>query len=118
MTMPSKFSLRRRTFLRGIMAGGVAVAVPLPRLAGMMNGNGAAYADGAALPVRFGTWFFGNGIIPDRWVPKLTGAGEEWQLSEQLAPLLDVKPWLNVLTGFSIKIPNNSPHASMPCAAL
>ena len=35
----------------------------------MLNGNGTAYADGQALPVRFGTWFFGNGIIPDRWVP-------------------------------------------------
>jgi hypothetical protein len=113
-----RFSIPRRTLLRGVLAGGVAIGVPLPRLGGMLNGNGTAYADGAALPLRFGTWFFGNGIIPDRWVPKLAGAGDEWQLSEQLAPLTAVKPWLNVLTGFSIKIPNNSPHASMPCAAL
>ncbi len=113
-----RFQLPRRTLLRGMLAGGVAVAVPLPRLVGMLNGNGTAYADGTALPLRFGTWFFGNGIIPDRWVPKLAGAGAEWQLSEQLAPLLDVKPWLSVLTGFSIKMPNSAPHASMPCAAL
>ncbi len=101
-----------------MLAGGVAVSVPLPRLAGMLNGNGTAYAQGGALPIRFGTWFFGNGIIPERWVPSSTGEGEAWQLSEQLAPLAEVKPWLSVLSGFSIKVPNNAPHASHPCAAL
>lgn len=101
-----------------MLASGVAVAVPLPRLAGMLNGNGTAYAQGAPLPVRFGTWFFGNGIIPDRWVPSSTGQGDAWQLSEQLAPLADVKPWLSVVTGLGIKVPNYSPHASHPCAAL
>jgi hypothetical protein len=111
--------ISRRTVLRGLLAGGVAVSVPLPRLAGMLNGNGTAYAqEGTPLPVRFGTWFFGNGIIPDRWVPSSTGRGEAWQLSEQLAPLAEVKPWLSLLTGLSIKVPNNSPHASHPCAAL
>jgi len=110
--------LSRRLVLRGILAGGISVAVPLPRLCGMLNGNGTAYADGSALPLRFGTWFFGNGIIPDRWVPALTGSGEAWKLSEQLAPLQAVKPWLSVVTGFAIKIPNNAPHASMPAAAL
>ncbi|HVJ14197.1 MAG TPA: DUF1552 domain-containing protein [Polyangiaceae bacterium] len=114
----SRFVIPRRTFLRGTLAGGIGLALPLPRLAGMLNGNGTAYADGEALPQRFGTWFFGNGIIPDRWVPRLTGSGDAWELSEQLAPLQHVKPWLSVLTGFSIKIPNNAPHASMPAAAL
>jgi hypothetical protein len=101
-----------------MLAGGISVTVPLPRLAGMLNGNGTAYAQGAPLPVRFGTWFFGNGIIPDRWIPSSTGQGDAWQLSEQLEPLAQVKPWLSVLTGLSIKVPNNSPHASHPCAAL
>jgi hypothetical protein len=110
--------ISRRTVLRGMLAGGIAVSVPLPRLAGMLNGNGTAYAQGAPLPLRFGTWFFGNGIIPDRWIPSSTGQGDAWQLSEQLAPLAEVKPWLSVLTGLSIKVPNNSPHASHPCAAL
>ena len=113
-----RFSLPRRTFLRGVLTGGVAVAVPLPRLGGMLNEHGTAYADGAALPLRFGTWFFGNGIIPERWVPRLVGAGDAWQLSEQLAPLTAIKSHLSVLSGFAIKIPNSSPHASMPCAAL
>jgi hypothetical protein len=115
---PSRFHLPRRTFLRGVIAGGASVAVPLPRLGAMLDANGTAYADGTPLHVRFGTWFFGNGIIPERWVPSRTGQGVAWTLSEQLAPLLAIKPWLNVLTGFSIKIPNNAPHASMPSAAL
>jgi hypothetical protein len=101
-----------------MLAGGVAVTVPLPRLAGMLNGNGTAYAQGAPLPVRFGTWFFGNGIIPDRWVPNTTGQGAAWQLSEQLAPLAKLKTSLSVMSGLSIKVPNTAPHASHPCAAL
>jgi hypothetical protein len=116
--MWSRGPISRRTVLRGMLAGGVSVTVPLPRLAGMLNGNGTAYAQGAPLPVRFGTWFFGNGIIPDRWIPNSTGQGDAWQLSEQLEPLAQVKPWLSVLTGFSIKVPNSAPHASHPCAAL
>lgn len=118
MARSSRSYLPRRTFLRGMLAGGISVAVPLPRLFGMLNGNGTAFADGSALPLRFGTWFFGNGIIPDRWVPRATGSGDAWQLSEQLAPLQSVKSHLSVLTGFSIKVPNNAPHASMPAAAL
>ena len=118
MARSTRSILPRRTFLRGLMLGGVSVAVPLPRLFGMLNGNGTAYADGALLPLRFGTWFFGNGIIPDRWVPRATGTGDAWQLSEQLAPLQAVKSHLSVLSGFSIKISNNAPHASMPAAAL
>jgi hypothetical protein len=118
MSRSSRSVLPRRMFLRGVLAGGVSVAVPLPRLFGMLNGNGDAYASGAALPLRFGLWFFGNGIIPDRWVPSTTGTGDAWTLSEQLAPLQQVKPYLSVLTGFSIKIPNSSPHASMPACAL
>ena len=116
--MARRTVLPRRIFLRGMLAGGVSVAVPLPRLFGMLNNNGTAYAAGGALPVRFGTWFFGNGIIPNRWVPSTTGSGSAWKLSEQLSPLEQVKPWLSVLSGFSIKIPNNAPHASMPSAAL
>jgi len=85
----------------------------------MLNDNGTAYAaDAAALPVRFGVWFFGNGIIPERWVPARTGQGDNWALSEQLAPLQAVKPWISVITGCSVKIPDTAPHASMPAAAL
>jgi hypothetical protein len=110
--------ISRRTVLRGMLAGGVSVTVPLPRLCAMLNGNGTAYAAGAALPVRFGVWFFGNGIIPERWVPTTTGTGANWSLSEQLAPLQQVKPWVSVVTGTDVKIPDSAPHASAPAAAL
>ncbi len=118
MASSTRSILPRRIFLRGLIAGGISVAVPLPRLFGMLNSNGTAFADGTPLPLRFGTWFFGNGIIPDRWNPKTTGTGNAWALSEELAPLQEVKPWLSVLSGLAIKIPNNAPHASMPSAAL
>jgi hypothetical protein len=84
----------------------------------MFNGNGTAYANGTPTPQRYGVWFFGNGIIPDRWVPTTTGIGDAWTLSEQLSPLLEVKPWLSVITGLSIKVPDTAAHASMPAAAL
>jgi hypothetical protein len=111
-------TLSRRTLLRGVFAGGASVAVPLPRLGAMLNGNGTAYADGTKLPVRFGFWFFGNGIIPERWVPARVGIGDNWALSEALAPLQKVKPWLSVVTGMSIKVPDSAPHASFTAAAL
>ena len=110
--------ISRRTILRGTLAGGIGVALPLPRLGGMLNGNGTAYADATALPVRFGFWFFGNGIIPSRWVPTRTGSGANWALSELLAPLQDTKPWLSVITGTGVKVIDSAPHASFPAAVL
>ena len=117
MAKSSKFSLSRRTVLRGAM-GGAAIALPLPRLLGMLNDNGTAYAAGEALPRRFGTWFFGNGIIPERWVPAQTGKAAAWQLSASLQPLAGVKEWLSVVSGLALKVPNTMAHKSMPAAAL
>lgn len=104
--------------LRGVLAAGATVALPLPRLAGMLDGNGLAYADGKMLPIRFGTWFFGNGIIPSRWNPKNVGVGADWALSEALAPLLAVKPWLSVISGMQNKVPGLYAHKSYPAGAL
>ena len=70
----AKTILSRRTVLRGVL-GGATIALPLPRLLAMLDDNGTAYAAGGELPRRYGTWFFGNGIIPDRWVPSATGQG-------------------------------------------
>ncbi|HEY2900928.1 MAG TPA: DUF1552 domain-containing protein [Polyangia bacterium] len=104
--------------LRGMVGGGIAVAVPLPRLVGMLNDNGTAYAAGGPLPIRFGNWFFGNGIIPSRWVPPKTGVGDNWALSEELSPLQPVKAYISVVTGLVIKGPDISPHQAMPVQAL
>jgi hypothetical protein len=116
--MSRRTSISRRAVLRGVLAGGISVAVPLPRLGAMFNGNGTAYADGTTPPVRYGVWFFGNGIIPDRWVPTTTGVGNAWTLSEQLSPLLEVKPWVSVVTGLNIMVPDTAAHSSMPACAL
>jgi len=118
MARSKRTIISRRAVLRGTVLGGIAVAVPLPRLISMLNDNGTAYAAGGALPVRLGTWFFGNGIIPSRWVPKMAGVGADWELSEELSPLQAVKPYISVITGLTIKGPDISPHKAMPVQAL
>jgi hypothetical protein len=99
------------------MAAGAAVTVGLPRLGAMLNTNGTAYAAGAALPKRFGVWFWGNGMIPPRWIPKVAGVGTGWELSEQLMPFAKVKKNLTVLTGYQVKI-QGSVHRVGPAGAL
>jgi hypothetical protein len=101
-----------------MLAGGVSVVIPLPRMAGMLNGNGTAYAAGGKLPLRYGTWFFGNGINPPEWVPTAAGLGNAWTLSPALMPLLPVKSYLQVITGLTNKTPINPGHKARPAAAL
>ena len=99
------------------MTAGAAVGVSLPRLGAMLNGNGTAYAAGAALPKRFGVWFWGNGNNPSRWNPRTTGLGSAWELSEQLIPFAKVKQNLTVLSGYDCKV-GGSVHRTGPAAAL
>jgi len=83
-----------------MLATGTAIAVPLPLLDAMLNTNGTALAQtGEALSPLYVTWFFGNGVLPGRWKPASTGAGDAWQLSPQLAPLAEVKSHLTVISG-------------------
>lgn len=109
--MPRR-ALDRRTFLRGMLAG-TAVSLALPRLEGMLNTHGTAYADGVQLPLRFGVWFFGNGVRREHWVPDATGAG--WQPKAELAPLVDagLKGDFSVVSGFSVKTPFYPHHSGM-----
>jgi len=101
-------SLKRRGFLRGL-AFGVPVAIGLPVLEHFLNGNGNAFADGEALPRRFGVFFWGNGRGMDasRWNPAATGTS--WEVSPQLEPLAAYKPYLNIVSGTKIKL-GNSPQ--------
>ncbi len=94
------------------------LSLSMPRMLGMLNDNGTAYASGAALPLRYGTWFFGNGINPPEWVPAATGVGSAWTLSTALMPLLPVKSYLQVITGMTNKIPPDPAHKGRPAAAL
>jgi hypothetical protein len=115
ISIPRK-PLSRRFLLKGVAAG-ATVTVGLPRLAAMLNSNGTAYAQGAALPKRFGVWFWGNGMVPARWVPKAAGSGSAWELSETLMPFAKVKPYLTVLTGYQVKLSGVVHHVG-PAAVL
>jgi len=101
--------ISRRTVLRG-MLGGAAVSVGLPLLDCFLNGNGTALADGAPLPARFGTWFWGCGMNPDRWVPEREG--DDYALPPELLALADVRQHVTVLSGFNTILDGraNLPH--------
>ena len=105
----------RRSFLmRGTMAGaGVAVGIPL--LDAFLDNSGTAFAatmGGGRLPVRFGTWFWGCGMIPDRWQPKAVGAN--YDLPPQLEPIKPVQQHVSILSGFDVALDGkgNLPHIS------
>jgi hypothetical protein len=102
--MAMKF-LDRRTVLKGALATGATVSIPLPLLQIMLNGNGTAYAQ-TATPVSplYVTWFFGNGSLPGRWKPAKTGTGSNWDLSPQLQPLSALKSYLTVISGLENKL--------------
>ena len=85
----------RRRVLRGVLDGG-AITVGLPLLNCFLNGNGNAFADGTALPVRYGTWFWGLGMSKSIFVPKKTGAG--FDLPEELTALKNVRDNINLYT--------------------
>ena len=104
----SRFTLPRRTMLRG-MLGGSAVALALPPLEAMLNTHGDAHADGSGLPCRMITWFFGNGVALNvendpgqglRWAP--SAVGPDYELTPQLAGLANVKDYCSILSGFDI----------------
>lgn len=99
-THKGKLVLDRRTVLRG-MFGGAAVALALPTLEAMLSSHGDALAGGQPLPRRLATWFFGNGVKLDRWTPPSQGAG--WELTEELAPLANVRDYCSILSGFDNK---------------
>jgi hypothetical protein len=92
------FDLNRRRVLRGVLNGG-AVTVGLPLLNVFLNGNGNALADGKPMPVRFGTWFWGLGMSKSIFVPKQTGA--DYEITEEMEPLKDVKKHFNVFTNLT-----------------
>jgi hypothetical protein len=103
-----RLALDRRALLRGAFAGGGLATLPLPRLAAMLNGNGDAYAAGEPLRRVYGTWFWANGVHPQRWTPGSVGA--DFKLSEQLMPFANLKRQLTVVSGMSVKAGKAGPH--------
>jgi hypothetical protein len=110
--------------LRGMLRGS-AVALGLPLFESMLNGNGTALAAGSALPVRYGLFFWGNGLpwtfrhrgstdvvspgiehpledsLTDTYTPTTTGKG--FAVTETLKPLERHLSNLNVVTGLEPK---------------
>jgi len=85
------------------MLNGAAVCVGLPFLDRFLNGNGTAFADGARLPVRFGSYFWGLGLTDTptggtRWVPSKTG--RDYEIMPELESLKPVKDKVSVFSGF------------------
>ncbi len=99
----------RRGFLRGLVRGGV-VTLALPWLEIFAGRRAKADTCDNGLPKRLVLWFWGNGNRPASWTP--TGEGDEWTLSEELAPLAAYKDRLTVCSGYSVKVDNISPHWS------
>jgi hypothetical protein len=102
--------LTRRTLLRGVL-GGASIGVALPFLDIFLDGNGQALAaTGQRLPVRFGTWIWGCGFVPERWIPTTTGA--DYVLPPDLEPLAPYKGKLAILSGYDVKLDGvaNKPH--------
>ena len=95
-----RFSLSRRSFLRGV-AGGAAATVALPALEAMFDANGTAHSDGSPLARRLVAFHFGNGVIRNRFIPATEGSS--YALTPLLAPLASIKDYCHVLTGFENK---------------
>jgi len=89
-----KRGISRRAFLRG---AGVTMALPwLESLSGW-GGIGSAFGAEAALPKRFAVVFMGNGISPEHWSAR--GSGADMVLGKSLEPLEPVKAKLNLVHG-------------------
>jgi hypothetical protein len=107
------FDLSRRTAMKGLLAGGAAVNVALPLLDVFLDGSGQALAaTGAPVPVRFGTWFWGLGVNPNRWFPSTAGAN--YDLKPELAPIKPLQSKINILGNFNVLLDGapNLPHSS------
>ncbi|MDP3277019.1 MAG: DUF1552 domain-containing protein [Deltaproteobacteria bacterium] len=108
-------TLSRRTVLRGVV-GGMGVSIALPWLEAMTDRTKRARGDGSAFPKRFGMWFFGNGVLPEQWLPAQEGAG--WQPSPLLMPLAAMREHLTLVTGTRVATLNTVPHGSGPAGLL
>ena len=107
----------RRSMLRGAL-GGTAVCVGIPALDIFLDNHGKAYADGAKLPLRFGTYFWGLGLTPivtggSRWVPT-EASGQPWAMTPQLRSLAGLEKKVTVFSGFKAELEGkpNTPHFS------
>ena len=105
------FRISRRRLLRGLFDG-AAVSLAVPLLDCLLNDSGTAFASGAPLPVRFGTWFWGLGVTDSRWKPATVGAN--YEVGPELKPIEAYKDKISILSGFGVPLDGktNIPHVS------
>lgn len=104
--------ISRRTILRGAV-NGAAVGMALPFLDVFLDVNGQALAaTGQRLPLRFGTWIWGCGFIPERWIPATEGA--DYAMPVDLEPLAPYRKQMAIFSGFDVKLDGvaNKPHVT------
>jgi len=94
-------SITRRQTLRGTM-NGAAVAVGLPLLDCFLNTHGTALANGAPLPICFGTWFWSCGFNPGRWEPAKVGA--KYDMAAELQVLQPFRDKVNIYSGLKANL--------------
>jgi hypothetical protein len=90
--MITRKALSRRTVLRGLGA-----AVSLPLLDAMVPSLTALQRTPAQAPLRFGTVYVPNGVIPGQWFP--TAEGKTFEFSPTLKPLEKFREQLLVVSG-------------------
>src|SRR4051812_41832399 len=92
--------ISRRRLLRGMLRGS-AVALGLPLFEAMLNENGTALAAGAGLPVRYGLFFWGNGLP---WTYRHSGTTDTVTkgLDHPLAAFTDLYTLVTQGKGFAV----------------
>jgi Protein of unknown function (DUF1552) len=91
---PAQAKINRRAVLRG-----AGVVMSLPWLESIEVWGAGADSPGAqpAFPKRFAALFMGNGINPNHWWAR--GSGADMELGKSLQPLAPLKDRLNVVSG-------------------
>lgn len=110
--------ITRRRVLRGLF-GGTSVCVGLPLFDALFDAHGEALADGGGSPLRFGTWFWGCGMNPERWVPNDLGHG--YTPKEELAiGVGSLREKVSVLSGYGVELSGrtNYAHVAPPITTL
>lgn len=87
-----RYRISRRTFLRG---AGVVMALPWLESLAVWGVDSAAAP--RRFPQRFAAVFMGNGINPNHWWAR--GSGADMELSKTLEPMAPLRSKLNVING-------------------